>query len=291
VVDETAAAKIPKLVADGHYYSPVVDTESIVARKNELWPPVPPLRGVDYRERAQHALFEELVPLIVDFDFRVEEPKPGEPRGFYFANPMFGGLDALIYFGLLRKLRPERVLEVGAGHSTLLAVETRERFLGGEKPLIACIEPYPAVRTEPLLGKVGFIKSPVWEANPALVDALGPGDVFFVDCSHVSKTGADTHTIYFDLLPRLAPGVYVQIHDIALPFEYPYNWVVEDGRHWNEQYLVHALLTDSTRYEVVFASYFFSQLHADAIENAFGAIVSGGSLWLRVRDETTPRRS
>ena len=184
---------------------------------------------------------------------------------------------------MLRKLQPPRLLEIGAGFTTMLAVETRERFLG-EHPLIACIEPYPtADRAGPLSGKVAFVKEKIWDVNPAIVDGLESGDILFVDCSHVSKTGCDTHTIYFDLFPRLKSGVYVHIHDIFLPFEYPYKWVVEQGRHWNEQYLLLALLTDSSRYEIVFSCAFFGAFHQDAVVTALGSPLGGGSIWLRVR--------
>src|SRR5208282_5845973 len=112
---------------------------------------------------------------------------------YFYHNGQFGGLDALMYFGLLRKLHPQRLLEVGAGYSTMLAVETRERYLG-DRPLIACIEPYPDPKiVTPFVHKVGFVKEPVWNVPLTIVDELEAGDIFFVDCSHVSKTGSDAH--------------------------------------------------------------------------------------------------
>ena len=39
--------------------------------------------------------------------------------------------------------------------------------------------------------------------------------------------------------------MYVHIHDIFFPFEYPKVWL-EDGRAWNEVYLLHAFLACST---------------------------------------------
>ena len=30
----------------------------------------------------------------------------------------------------------------------------------------------------------------------------------------------------------------VHIHDIFLPDEYPKRWVIDEGRNWNEQYVV-----------------------------------------------------
>jgi hypothetical protein len=271
---------IPKIVPDGHFCSPLVDPEEIKPRKGELWSATPSLRGIDYRELEEVRLFEQLAPLMKEFPFPVERP---DQPGFFLRNDQFGGLDAYVYFAMLRHLKPERLLEIGAGFTTMLAVETRERFIG-DKPLIACVEPFPtADRAQALSGKVLFLKEAIWAVNPAMVEQLEAGDVLFVDCSHVSKTGSDTHTIYFDLFPRLKPGVYIHIHDIFLPFEYPYNWVVEQGRHWNEQYLLLALLTDSKRYEIVFSCAFFGAYHQDEIMTALGRELDGGSLWLRVR--------
>ena len=57
---------------------------------------------------------------------------------------------------------------------------------------------------------------------------------------------------------------------------------MQDGRHYNEQYLLQALLTDSKRYEIIFSCAFFGAHHKDAIKSALGRELSGGSIWLRV---------
>ena len=71
----------------------------------------------------------------------------------------------------------------------------------------------------------------------SLFETLEADDVLFIDSSHVVKTGSDTNWEYLEILPRLAPGVVVHIHDIFLPRDYPKKWVME-GWGWNEQYLV-----------------------------------------------------
>ncbi|MBV8355510.1 MAG: class I SAM-dependent methyltransferase, partial [Candidatus Eremiobacteraeota bacterium] len=231
---ETSRSEIPKFEEDGHFGSPIVDVASLEARKAQLWPALPRRSGVDYRESAQHELFLKLAPLIRDMGSDAAWPKA------VIENAWFGAYDAIIYVGMLRWLRPARLIEIGAGYSTRVALEVRARYLGGELPKITCIEPYPQ-RIGGLGDAIELIERPVWDVDPSIVDALGPNDIFFVDASHVSKTGSDTHTIYFELLPRLSAGVYVHVHDIFLPFEYPYAWVVEEGHHWNEQYLLEAL--------------------------------------------------
>jgi hypothetical protein len=58
---------------------------------------------------------------------------------------------------------------------------------------------------------------------------------------------------YLEILPTLAPGVMVHIHDIFSPRDYPPEWVHDCQYFWNEQYLVEALLTGNPAWEVVLA--------------------------------------
>jgi hypothetical protein len=65
-----------------------------------------------------------------------------------------------------------------------------------------------------------------------IANSLTAGDALFVDTTHTVKTGGDVDRIFLDLLPRLAPGVWVHVHDIFLPYEYPRTWVVDEPRAW-----------------------------------------------------------
>jgi hypothetical protein len=84
---------------------------------------------------------------------------------------------------------------------------------------------------------------------------LERGDVLFVDTTHTVKAGSDVNRIVLDILPRLAPGVLVHIHDIFLPYEYPKAWLTSKRRFWSEQYLVQAFLTLNDQWAVRCASY------------------------------------
>ncbi len=81
---------------------------------------------------------------------------------------------------------------------------------------------------------------------------LGDGDILFVDTTHVVKLGGEVNWLLLEVLPRLRPGVIVQIHDVHLPYEYP-RLVVEFAGPMNEQYLVHALLAGNPDWEVILA--------------------------------------
>jgi hypothetical protein len=114
--------------------------------------------------------------------------------------------------------------------------------------------------------------------------ALRSGDVLFVDSSHVAKIGSDVNSLFFDVLPNLAPGVVVHVHDIHYPFEYPKDWVFE-GRAWNEAYLLRAFLTMNTDYEILLFNSYLSCFHIDEVAQLMPGwrINPGGSIWLRRR--------
>ncbi|MBU6199666.1 MAG: hypothetical protein KGP08_08415, partial [Xanthomonadaceae bacterium] len=122
--------------------------------------------------------------------------------------------------------------------------------------------------------------------NVALAEfaALQAGDILFIDSSHVAKTGSDVNYLYFEVLPRLASGVRVHIHDIFLPHDYPREWVLGENRSWNEQYLLRALLMHSSAFRVVFgcsyAFWRFPDLVQAALAHPRGHAFAGGSIWI-----------
>jgi hypothetical protein len=121
---------------------------------------------------------------------------------------------------------------------------------------------------------------PVQEVPREVFTSLVAGDVLFIDSSHVAKIGSDVVYLLTDVLPRLAPGVLIHLHDIFWPFTYPYKWVAE-GRAWNEAYLVQVMLQHSVRYEILLYNHYLGVRHADALDPACRTN-PGASLWLRV---------
>jgi len=95
--------------------------------------------------------------------------------------------------------------------------------------------------------------------------------------------------LYLQVLPRLAAGVVVHIHDIFIPDEYPEQWVLRERRSWNEQYLVHALLVDSKGFRVLFGSHGASLYLSADVFAAFGQHIGGGSIWVQ-RTAGEPQR-
>jgi predicted O-methyltransferase YrrM len=271
----------------GHFYSPVVDVGDLEAREREIWPANPHIAGIDFNDASHQHILRELFPrYLTDYSYPEKAPSADEElTGYYTQNSQFSWLDSRALFVLLRAWRPKRIIEVGSGYSSLLMADVNDRFLD-RSCRITCIEPYPRPflqRSIPGLSDVMVQK--VQDVPLETFESLEAGDVLFIDSSHVSKTGSDVNYLFFEVLPRLKDGVRIHIHDIFLPFEYPKQWVLNDQRSWNEQYLLRALLMHSHGFAIEFGcSYAWYRFQDDvgrALGFADGRAFGGGSIWLK----------
>ena len=121
-----------------------------------------------------------------------------------------------------------------------------------------------------------------------LFTALEADDVLFIDSSHVVRTGGDVTFLFLEVLPRLQPGVVVQVHDVFLPHEYPREWVVDGLRFWNEQYVLQAFLAFNSAFRVLLANSYLDARYPDALRNTFPTSPwwGGGSLWFQRRPDS-----
>ena len=263
----------------GHYYSPVPSLSELESRA-----PAASARGVaeiDLQEESQLALFGELARLA-GAERLPRRPEPGR-RYVVVDDEYFGEADATLYLALLRHLRPRRVVEVGSGYSSALLLDVADAELPGLEATF--IEPYPD-RLLPLLrpsdaDAVRIIRRPVQDVPLDVFAALEPGDVLFVDSTHVAKYGSDVCHIFAEALPALADGVVIHLHDVFWPFEYPVEWL-RRGRAWNEAYMVRAFLQDNARYRILFFEDWFVRRHPDLVRDRMPALrePNSGSLWL-----------
>jgi Methyltransferase domain len=268
----------------GHFYSPIVDVVEVAQHVDRLYDPTQRAEAIDYRDNAQCALLKDLAPLITTLDLPTH-PKPG--WRYYTQNPAYALGDASIYAGLLRFLRPQRLIEFGSGFSSCLALDINARYLNGQ---MAChfIDPYPQLLESLLiendLQTITINRSKAQDTPPASVDMLQAGDILFIDSTHVCKTGSDVNFHLFSLLPRLQAGVYIHFHDVFHPFEYPKSWVFGENRSWNELYLLRSFLMHNSAYEIIFFNDYMAQCHKELLASLlpmdkFGNL--GGGLWLR----------
>jgi hypothetical protein len=201
-------------------------------------PAHPALRRIleDQREGYARRL-AELVELEPDFR-RIDED-PGDESAPAWRNDFLPPRDAMALYGILAASDPRRYLEVGSGHSTRFARRAiRDHQL---RTTITSIDPHPRVGIDRLCDVV--IRQPLQDVDLSLVESLEDGDVLFFDGSHQALLNSDATVFFLEALPKLADGVYVHIHDISLPLDYPPEW---SERCYSEQYLLAMLLLASS---------------------------------------------
>jgi Methyltransferase domain len=174
---------------------------------------------------------------------------------------------------------------VGSGFSSLVTARVNRDLLGNRMDF-TCVEPYPRdFLAAGVPGISGLRVEKIQDSPLELFEQLGAHDVLFIDTSHTVKTGGDVPWLFNTILPRLAPGVVVHVHDVFLPGDYPQEWVLA-GWGWNEVYLVQAFLAFNAGFEILFGNQYMQQRHRDALLEAFPGFRrheqrGGASLWLR----------
>ncbi len=268
-------------VPPGHFYSPIpsADDRRRATRVRELPREIP---GVDLHEDAQMALLEEMQPLYASLQFTAE---PDPRRRYHYENTFYSYSDAVHYALMLLHHQPRRVIEVGSGFSSALLLDIAEQA-ASERPIdMTFIEPYPdelaaLARPGDLDGRL--VQSGVQDVELSRFTSLEAGDFLFIDSTHVAKAGSDVNYLYFEVLPRLASGVFVHVHDIFYPFEYPSEWINE-GRSWNEAYVLRAFLQHNDDFQIVLFNTFLQSFHEPWYAERMPLCLSnrGGSIWLR----------
>ena len=170
---------------------------------------------------------------------------------FNINNNFFEAGDAEIYYQMIRHFKPNKIIEIGSGHSSLIAKEAirNNKEIDNFKSELICIEPYENKWLEEKDIKV--IRQKVEEVDVGFFTELNKNDILFIDSSHVIKPQGDIIKIFLEILPKLKTGVIIHIHDIFSPRDYPENWLKIENRFFNEQYLLEGILDNSSRYNVI----------------------------------------
>jgi hypothetical protein len=264
-----------------HYYEPLFDT------RRHLRVPLTDdrkLPGIDLNIEEQLALIERFI--YTKELSAIPKTKAGvETRRFYFENGYFSYGDAEFYYNTIRHFKPRKIIEIGSGFSTMLALLAIERNKTDSVPhqtTLQCIEPYEF----PWLEEAGInvIRKRVEEVQIELFLELEANDILFVDSSHMIRPQGDVLFEVLELLPQLNKGVLIHIHDIFTPRDYPEQWVVKDHRFWNEQYLIEAFLSCNQNFRIIGAVNYLLRHHY--LQVADGLLVSNtnridpGSFWI-----------
>jgi hypothetical protein len=265
----------PLFARPGHFYSPITGPDD-VRRAAAQRPALAELDGIELNADEQRKLAETLAPAWPDAHAAWKRYDPD--------NRMFGLADGSVYQSMLTFLRPAKVIEVGSGYSSALALDVRDNDLPDLE--LTFIEPYPARLLSLLRGddrsRIRLFQQSLQDVPLDAYRSLRENDILFIDSTHVSKAGSDVNWLLFRVLPILASGVVVHIHDIFFPFDYKNSWLTE-GRSWNESYILRAFLTFNEAFEVVLFNSWLWQDQPELIKKYLptAADEEPGSIWLK----------
>jgi predicted O-methyltransferase YrrM len=263
----------------GHFYSPIPARDEVLAclqSGNHALPEIVLNKEMQFeRLRAFQAYYADLpFPKVQT-----------EGSRYHYDQTVFCHADAIFLYSFLRHTRPRHIIEAGSGFSSAVMLDTVDRFFE-ESPQLTFIEPYPSVLRRLLRpqdgSKVTVIEEKVQNMPVQTFSALDPGDLLFIDSSHVVKCGSDVQYLMFEVLPRLQPGVFVHFHDVFHSFEYPENWLLK-GWYWNEAYFLRAFLAYNSEWEIYFFNSYVGKVFKDFLKEKMPLCLknTGGSLYLR----------
>lgn len=238
-------------------------------------------QGIEFNIDVQQRCLVEFLRHYNDFDW-TEGARDG--RRYRPQNREFEYADAIIAYGATRQFRPQRVMVMESIYAIALLLDMRDKH-----PELNFDVTYVSSRLdrlEPVTkpdDHLTIISNPAVKVPLTIFDQLQSGDILFIQSSHVVSISSDVNRIFFEILPRLAPGVIVHLQGVFYPFEYPADWSVRGGKTANEIYLLRAFLQYNAAFEILLCN--------DFAQQAFGPVCRaraplwlwgrGNSMWLR----------
>ncbi len=241
-----------------HFYTPVPDYSWLRANRG-LWTGRASLNGLAWDLSAQ---MDWLGQICCPYYHEVAGLQQFQEIISRRVGPGFGPIESQLLHCFIRSKAPRRVIEIGSGVSTacmLHAIQMNRQ--NSRETQVTCIEPFPkdAFST---IQDITHLRQPLQAVPLSLFGQLQPGDLLFIDSSHAVKTGSEVLRIYLDIIPALPAGVYVHIHDINLPYQYPRD-ALSAYYASQETALLLALLTNNARLSILAC---LSGLHYDCPE-------------------------
>ncbi|MGI8558717.1 MAG: class I SAM-dependent methyltransferase [Solirubrobacteraceae bacterium] len=158
----------------------------------------------------------------------------------------FGPIEAQVLYCFIASRRPRRVVQIGCGVSTAVILKAGRDF--GHEMQLTCVDPYPtSYLSEAASGRIELIARKAQDVGLQRLTELDSGDLLFVDSTHTVKPGSEVNRIVLEVLPCLAPGVYIHFHDVLFPYDYSPTLLANDLFFWNESVLLQAFLTHNAR--------------------------------------------
>lgn len=270
----------------GHYYSPLPNHDDVLNYiKSPKWNSME-FPDIQLNKELQFKLLQEYYEYYDSLPF--PEQKKQDCR-YYYAQSWFCYADAIFLYSFLRRFKPRRIVEVGSGFSSAVILDTVEKFFTQQTEIIF-IEPYPdrliSVLKPQDEEKIQIVNKKVQDMPINIFTSLRPGDLLFIDSTHVVKCGSDVQFLIFEIIPRLSPGVFVHFHDIFFPFEYPSKWLIQ-GRYWNEVYFLRAFLAYNSQWKISFFNTYVAFAFKNFLEEKMPLCLknTGGSIYIQKTEE------
>jgi hypothetical protein len=272
-----------QFVPPGHFYSPIPALDDIRGKEDLLFGNMErSIRGIDMHEAEQLVLLDNLKPFYKELPFGATKTSA---LRYFFDNPAYSYSDAIFLYSMIRHAQPARIIEIGCGYSSCLMLDTNDLFFNRSIEM-TFIDPNPEVLLSLLQSddeeRVCIIPTRIQDIEVEMFESLQSGDILFIDSTHVSKVFSDVNRLFFEILPCLARGVFIHLHDIFYPFEYPKEWIYE-GRAWTEAYLLRAFLQYNNCFRVILMNTFLEHYHREFFEESMPLCLKnpGGSIWIR----------
>jgi hypothetical protein len=234
---------------------------------------------------------EKQLELLNQFNFSEELKRFNleklEDTDYYYNNSMYSSGDSEYLYSIIRIFKPRTILEIGSGNSTLMAINALQENRKDDneyKCRHICIEPYEQPWLEKVDVELKRIK--VEELEPSFFNILEENDILFIDSSHVIRPQGDVLFEILEILPILKSGVIIHFHDIFTPKDYLDEWIYQDKKLWNEQYLLEAFLSFNKDFEIIGAVNFLSHHFREVFESKCPVFKSQlgrepGAFWIR----------
>jgi len=200
-------------------------------------------------------------------------------NGFHLDNGMFGSVDAELLYGMVRRVKPRHVVEVGAGWTSLVIADALVRNAAQGHPAThVAVDPVAPGFAYKIPGL--RVVNETLQARSDVLDLIEPGDMVVADTSHIYVPGHEIDV----LLQKMADwqGVHVHFHDVFLPNDYPDSWA---DRHYDEQGHIEAFMEANATWEVTLAANYLHHERPELLERAIKSYdpdrpLGPGSIWL-----------
>lgn len=237
-----------------HFYSSIPDIEHL--RSEDRWRHERSMVGIEGADVAQQLSFVRSL-LTPEVSARLGGRDIHERACTQNGTFGYGPVEADCLYAFVHTKRPQKIVQIGAGVSTsvILTAARDARYA----PDLVAIDPYPTafIREAP----VTLIEDDAQDVPVEQLTALSAGDLLFVDSTHTVKVDSEVNLLVLEVLPRLAPGVWVHFHDVYFPYDYQRDILNPPLFFWTESTLLHALLIGNRNFRIAAS---LSMLHYGA---------------------------